>query len=279
MTEQENLIGKHPLKTHILGEWLTHTDEPITKTKKHRRLEENDTFRKKAVEYIARWIVKHHIIEGKIDALKRKCDILKKHDFPEYVESLNLLPTVDKTKKGNFAEIILAEYLEESSGLSQIIIKLRYNPNVEQSMKGDDVLLLNKKNVLDKIIYGESKFRTISSKQSINSAVSNLEGSKKLPVSIGFVVDRLYERGDTTLADELMDLQSLLKNNQDRICNVGFLLGSKSTTPSKDTSTQVEKHLSTNNPNLVFISLGINNPEKIVDESFNVAKNLLLRIK
>lgn len=279
MTEQERLIGSHPKVPHILGEWLAYTDLPTTTTKKHRKLEENEDLRQKAINIIANWIVEHHVIPQKIKALFRKAKILLKYEFDKYVESQKLLPTVDKTKKGNIAEIILVEYLKESTGFSPIVHKLSYNTNVDQSMKGDDVLLLNPTNVLEKVIYGESKYRSEPSKQAIEKIVSNLEGCKRLPVSIGFVADRLYEAENDALADELMDLQNMLKNNKVNVHNVGFLLSSKSTTPSKDTHTQVEKHLTTKNPNLIFISLGLNNPIDIVDESFKLANEQLLNIK
>lgn len=203
MTEQERLIGEHPTTPHILGDWLAHTDHPTTVSKKHRKLDENNSLRNQAIDKIADWIVNHHIIEQKIEALERKAQILQKHDFEEYVKSLNLLPSTDDTMKGNIAEIILVEYLQESTGFSPVIHKLRYNPNVNQAMKGDDVLLLNPDNVSEKIIYGESKYRSTPSKQAIEEAVSNLEGGKRLPVSIGFVADRLYEIGDSGLADHL----------------------------------------------------------------------------
>jgi len=279
MTEQERLIGEHPQTSHILGEWLAHTDYPTTASKKHRKLEENDGLRNQAINNIADWIVSHHIVEQKIDALERKALILQKYDFDEYVKLLRLLPSDENTMKGNVAEIILVEYLQESSGLSPIIHKLRYNPNVNQAMKGDDVLLFNPDNVSEKIIYGESKYRSTPSKQAIEEAVSNLEGSKRLPVSIGFVADRLFEMGDSELADQLLDIQNLLKDDRIDVNNVGFLLSTKSTTPSNDTSTQVERHLNTTNPNLVFISLGLDDPIEIVEESFKLANERLLSIK
>jgi hypothetical protein len=279
MTEQERLIGKHPQAPHILGEWLAYTDYPTTASKKHRKLEEDNGLRQKAIDNIAGWIIDHHILEQKMNLLERKAQILQKYDFDEYVKSSHLLPTNDTTQKGNVAEIILVEYLQKTTGLSPIIHKLRYNPNVEQSMKGDDVLLLNPDNVSEKIIYGESKYRSTPSKQVIGDAVSNLDGNKRLPVSIGFIADILYEQGNDALADKLMDLQILLKNENVNIYNVGFLLSTKSTTPSKDTSIQVETHLTTTNPNLVFVSLGLENPIEIVEESFRLANERLLNIK
>lgn len=273
MTEQEKLIGEHPQAPHILGEWLTHIDHPTTASKKHRKLVEDNSLRNKAIDKIAEWLIEHHISEKKINLLERKAMLLQKHNFDKYVESSKLLPTTDKTQKGNVAEIILVEYLQQSTGLLPIIHKLRYNPNVEQSMKGDDVLLLNPTNVVEKIIYGESKYRSTPTKDVIEEAISNLEGNKRLPVSIGFVAEILYEQGNDSLADKLMDLQALLKDGNINVHNVGFLMGSK-TTPN-----QVERHLNTTNPNLVFVSLGLDNPIKIVKESFKLANDRLLSIK
>ena len=278
MTEQEKLIGKHPEIPHILGHWTSYTDLPTSPNKKHRKLDEDIHLRQSAIDKISNWIIEHHIIDNKIQLLERKAKILQKHEFKQYVEISKLLPIALKTQKGNVAEIILVEYLKESTTFSPIIHKLRYNPNVEQSMKGDDVLLLNPENLHEKVIYGESKYRSTPSNQTIEDIISNLEGSKRLPVSIGFVANILYERKEDDLADQLMDLQALLNNGAITVHNVGFLMSTKSTTPSKDTASQVEKHLNTSNPNLVFLSLGLDNPLEIVEESFKLAADKLLKI-
>lgn len=279
MTEQERLIGKHPKIPHILGQWTSHIDLPTNPNKKHRKLDEDIHLRTTAIDEISNWIIEHHIIDNKIKLLERKAKILQKHEFEQYVETSELLPTALITQKGNVAEIILVEYLKESTTFSPIIHKLRYNPNVEQSMKGDDVLLLNPDNLQEKVIYGESKYRSEPSKKTIEDIVANLEGSKRLPVSIGFVANILYERKEDDLADQLMDLQTLLNNGVIAVHNVGFLMSTKSTTPSKDTASQVEKYSNTSNPNLVFLSLGLDNPLEIVEESFKLATNKLLNIR
>ena len=113
MTEQDQIIGRHPDATHILGEWLIHSDQPASTSKKHRNLDEIESVRTKAIENIADWIVEHHIIEDRITALKRKAEILQKYEFDEFVESQHLLPTAENTMRGNVAEIILIEYLKK----------------------------------------------------------------------------------------------------------------------------------------------------------------------
>ena len=62
------------------------------------------------------------------------------------------MPKLDTTQKGNCAEVILSEYLVSTSGLDLLIYMLHYNTNVNQSMKGDDVLLFNQDKIDEKII-------------------------------------------------------------------------------------------------------------------------------
>lgn len=52
----------------------------------------------------------------------------------------SVYPANPNTRKGNVAEVVLAEYLVANEGISVPIYRLRYNPNVDQSMKGDDAL-------------------------------------------------------------------------------------------------------------------------------------------
>jgi len=158
------LIGEHPKQT-IFAEWLSYEDLPSSNNKIHRKLLEVQGMREHAVEQISDWIIKHHIADSTIDRLRRKKEgILKKHGLNEYINQQQFLPVAEKTMRGNGAEIVLAEYLQASSNLQVLVYKLRYNPNVNQSMKGDDVLLLNKENLSHKIIVGESKFRKVPNK-------------------------------------------------------------------------------------------------------------------
>ncbi|WP_203246558.1 Hachiman antiphage defense system protein HamA [Sporosarcina beigongshangi] len=151
------LIGEHPKRT-IFAEWLSSEDLPSFNNKVHRKLLEVPGMREHAVEQISDWIIKHHVADATINRLKRNRErILKKHGLDEYLNQQQFLPVAEKTMRGNGAEIVLAEYLQASSNLQVLVYKLRYNPNVNQSMKGDDVLLLNKENPSHKIIVGESK--------------------------------------------------------------------------------------------------------------------------
>lgn len=68
--------------------------------------------------------------------------------------------------------------------------RFRYNPNVDQAMKGDDALLVD---VLSdahgnpdlKIFLGEAKFRSVPNKAALKDISSSL-GKDKLPLSYTF---------------------------------------------------------------------------------------------
>ena len=239
-TEQERLIGKHKTKeNNIFSIWLDHDDKPTTDRKKHRELKEFKENRETAIEHLS--------------------------EFSEYLENLKLFPTTDKTKKGNAIEILLAEYLKFSSDLDLLVYRLRYNPNVDQSMKGDDVLLLNERDLKTRILKGEAKFRKKPSKSAINAIIDSCQGTNKMPISISFVASILETKGETELSNKLIDLNHELYELDIPIINVGLLLS------NHNTSGQVDKHTDSDNPDFVMLSLGVDNPVSIIEESYKLA--------
>ena len=131
LNDQEKLIGKHPNADGIFSSWLSHNDTAATPTLRHRELNPDASKRQDAIDKIADWLVLHHVNDSKIKELQAKKRILTKHGFKPYFDKQLLLPTFDKTQKGNGAEVILAEYLVCSTGLDVLVYKLHYNPNIE----------------------------------------------------------------------------------------------------------------------------------------------------
>ncbi|WP_333624222.1 Hachiman antiphage defense system protein HamA [Sphingobacterium siyangense] len=282
-TEHEKLIGAHPLPdANIIGSWLTSEDLDILDSnpnKKHRKLSEKIAERSRAVEEIANWIVEHHVDANRLIRLqRRKSEIMSKYgiSIEEYVDSQNLFPKLEVTKRGSATEIILTQYLQTTSGLSLLAYKLTYNANIDQSMKGDDCLLFNTLDLRSKIIVGEAKFRSTPSKKVVMDMIENLEGNKKLPISLPFIAQLFSSNGDEDMAGKIDDLLYEVSKGQIPIVNVGLLLSTKGTTKSSDSSLAVEANLTTTNPNLVIISLGTENPKAILDDAFDLAKNILI---
>lgn len=277
----EGILGKHCSKSDFFAEWLDcedmaiHEDQP---NKKHRKLTEIDGQREYAINQIAYWLIKHHYLEPKIDRLSRKKNIYEKYAFEKYIEENNILPTADKTQKGALGEILFTEYLISITDLVVSYYRLRFNGNMEQSLKGDDILFFDKGNISNKILLGESKYISNASstgKATIKDIVNNLQFGK-LPLSLGQVEAELDKIGESSLADEISELLSILHENKNKIVYAGFLMGNKEVhPPSADIVHQVETHLSSNNPQFVLVSLGIINSVDIIKKAFERANEIL----
>lgn len=269
ITEQSKLIGEHP-QSSIFCEWLKSEDLPTSTQQKHRKLLEIQGNRDAAIEQLSDWIIQHHIDDRRLKRLqKKRREILDKYGFEEYLKKQTLLPIVDKTKKGNGTEIILAEYIKETSDTDLLVYRLRYNPNVNQSMKGDDVLLLNQEDLYAKIIIGEAKFRTSPNKNAIAEITKEFAKESRLPLSISFIAQKMSDCGEEELAERLEELNATIHDGSVPIISVGFLLS------NENTAINVQRHLNIKNSNFVFLSLGIENPAELISNSFDLADEKL----
>jgi hypothetical protein len=280
-TEQEILIGIHPDNSHFIGTWLHSEDVAVTAdkpNKKHRKLKELAGQRQNAINEIAKWIVAHHVDAKKIKRLQnRKAEIIAKYgiQMEEYVDSQSLFPKLDTVRSGNATEIILSQYLQKTTGLKLLAYKLTYNPNVDQAMKGDDCLLFYPDNLSSRIIVGEAKYRGTPTKAVVKEMISNLEGSKKIPISLPFISQHFSANGDEKMAAAIEDLQFEVSKGHIPITNVGLLLSTQGTTKSTDAAMRIEADLETSNPNLIILSLGTDNPKEMLEKAFLLAQTLL----
>lgn len=269
MTKQEELIGEHPDPTHPLGKWLEANDLPHSATKCHRMLTESTTVDDNLIEWMARKIISYHYTQFRIDRLKEKYRSL---GYAKYAEQHRKLPIADKVKKGNATEILLTDYIQTTQKKEFIkVFKLKYNPNVDQAIKGDDTLMVDlfeeNGNEKIKIYLGESKFRKNPSKTVIEDITNSLS-KDTLPLSYTFLVEEIAKTNEP-LARKLDDY--IVQDVKDRgdLIYAGLLLS------NTDASRVVEKHLNSDNSNLVFISVGIDDPEGFIESVFEKAKELI----
>jgi hypothetical protein len=269
--KQEALIGTHPASPSQFAMWLTCNDVQPTKTKIHRSLTQSENVNNpKIIEWLGKRIFEHHHSESRIQKLKEN---FVKLGYRKYAEQHRKLPKADKTKKGNGTEIILSEYLTNSLGRNLIqSFKLQYNPNPDQAMKGDDTLLIDvietQESKKIKIYLGEAKFRQVPS-PSVVETISKSLAKDKLPLSYSFVIEELEKNEKTKDIADLLDsfIINDIKGNGDLIY-AGLLLS------NQNTFDMVEKHLNSDNPSFVFISIGINQPEELINGAFEEAERL-----
>lgn len=269
-SKHSKLIGEHLGKEKMFNDWLLYEDLEESSYQIHRKLFEANENREQPVEIISNWFLNHHLDEKRIERIEKKKETLEKHGFELYIQKLNLLPTAEKTIRGNMAEIILAEYLKSISDLNLLVYKLRYNPNINQSMKGDDVLLIDAENPFNKIIVGESKFRKTPGEAVIKEILESMGKELTYPLSLLFVSKILSDMGQDELSEKLEELNSELHLGKTDVINVGFLLS------NHNTVSNVKRHLHSKNENFVFVSLGINEPEIFITEIY---KNAVQKIE
>lgn len=269
MSKQERLIGKHPNTEHSFGKWLASNDLPDSDTKCHRELTESIEVDDHLIEWMARKIISHHYTQFRIDRLKEKYGSL---GYEKYAEQHRKLPIADKIKKGNATEILLTDYIQTTQKKEFIkVFKLKYNPNVDQAIKGDDTLMVDlfeeNGNEKIKIYLGESKFRQTPSKTVIEDITNSLS-KDTLPLSYTFLVEEIAKTNEP-LARKLDDF--IVQDVKDRgdLIYAGLLLS------NTDASRVVEKHLNSDNSNLVFISVGIDDPEGFIESVFEKAEELI----
>lgn len=273
MPSQDDLIGRHPKLPNIFASWLNSNDVATTGTKTHRSLTPLiTTTNNDLVEWLGRKLFDHHHSDYRIEKLKEN---YTKLGFDKYAKEHRKLPKADKTKKGNATEIILTEYVESCFEKKLIkVFKLKYNPNVDQAIKGDDTLMVDiiKENGKEKVkLYlGEAKFRKVPNKTVVNTIAKSLSKDKR-PLSYSFLIDEIGRDGKNKALADLLDtfIVDEIKGKGDLI-NVGLLLS------NTDTFRIVETNLNSDNPQMILISIGLDNPQDLITKAFEKAEYLFL---
>lgn len=145
--------------------------------------------------------------------------------------------------------------------------RFRYNPNVDQSMKGDDMLIVDFSDESRPTIYiGEAKFRKTVDKAVLEDVKMSL-AKDKMPLSLTFLRDR-YENVDDNKYEKLDDLFIQELSDYD-IRYIGFIVG------DKKAGKYVEEKWVCDNPKHIMLVLSLDEPEEFVKQAFDKAKTLL----
>ena len=259
-----DILGDHPTDCHPLGVLLTASDGSTESGVPHRTLSECTGQRKAIVECIREMLVRHHMSPEALERDRQRREAMQRLGFEDDQSRMKRFPTNPSTQKGNLAEVVLAEYIAAANEVSLPVYRLRYNPNVEQAMKGDDVLAFDLDCDPVRVIVGESKFRTISSKAAVIDIVEGLVRSYKggIPASLQFVADRLFERGKADLGERILECATLFALEKLQLEYVGLLMS------DTRTAKRMNHHMVNSLPRLAAISFGLDSPGSIVDPCF-----------
>jgi len=198
-------MSKDPVvPDEFIATWLTSTSPSPRYTRfEHQPLTEQIESREKVLPALARVVFLHHN-----DPQDYRQDI-KALGYPGAAQAVDRRPRTANTRMGNFGEIVASEYLHQMLDYDIPIYRLRYNPNPESSMKGDDVLAFkfgNEDGSDREILVGESKAHQQFSRKAVEKAYHQLvEASRRPhPISLTFVVGMLRREGQPKKADSVL---------------------------------------------------------------------------
>ena len=257
----DQIIGPHPLSPHPCGIHLAATDQHTAHNIPHRLLSDGPLQPAAFTAAMTQWIVNHHVNPEAIARDRVRREALASQGF---VDPTQRFPTNANTQKGNWAEILLAEYVAASCNAQLPVYRLRYNPNVDQSMKGDDVLAFDLDSKPVRVYVGEAKFRSTPSKQVVEELIGALTKSHSgnVPASLQFVADRLFDSGSKELGAKVAACNTLFAQGNLQLDYVGLLVS------NEKIHLQVTKNAQSSVPRLAVISLGMANSRGLVANSY-----------
>ncbi len=261
----DKLVGSHPPTPHPCGVHFSSKDGATIHKLPHRQLDSSKLDPKVFAKDSAQWIVNHHMSKEVIERDHARREALKRLGLQDPAKRF---PTNESTRKGNWTEILLAEYVQAAGSLTLPVYRLRYNPNVDQSMKGDDVLAFDLDSDPVRVLVGEAKFRGRSSKAVVKEIVESLEKSHagNIPASLQFVADRLFESGNVELGSKVAKCNELFALGNLSLGYIGLLVS----------DADAHRHVMANGQStlkrLAVISLGCASPEQLVSDAFALAQ-------
>ncbi|MBF0155547.1 MAG: DUF1837 domain-containing protein [Magnetococcales bacterium] len=253
----QTIMGFHPGEEHPFGRAFIPNDGLTVSAVPYRDLSEKNGVRNDLVTDLREMVTRHH---ASPEQLARSMEAKKQLGFAKDQKRLNRFPTNPATRKGNLAEVVLAEYLVATTGSTIPVYRLRYNQNVDQSLKGDDILAFDLDSNPIRIIVGEAKFREISSNVAVKEIVEGLVRSHHggIPASLQFVADRLFESGQNNLGNRVMSCAALIANNNLLMDYVGFLMSDTNSARRVKENTPAPTH------RLAMISMGLASAESLI---------------
>lgn len=261
----QEIVGVHPTRPHKFGGWFKYEDAHSNHGVPSRQLNESNRGRSSFITTMREWLRTHH---SHPEHLARRREALTRQGF---TYATKRFPTNSDTQKGNWAEIFLAEYVSAACNAQLPVYRLRYNPNIEQSMTGNDVLAFDLDSDPIRIIVGEAKFRGTPSKQAVVEIVETLERQHRagVPVSLQFVADRLFEEGKADLGSRIEECSYLFARGKLRLDHVGLLVS------NQKALNHVKKNAESSMRRLAIMSLCLDDPIALVQSSFESLEDSL----
>ena len=164
-------------------------------------IKEKDEARKYVKLALTQAILDHHISSQAVEGA------LERLGFAEAAKYLcGRLPREEKTRKGNFGEVIACEHLSQRYGYKLPVFKLRFMDNPDMPMRGEDIVAfeITEDNKITAICIGEAKTLERYNHNQVKKAHNRLVTTyHPYPISLFLISNILHERGDHDLAEQI----------------------------------------------------------------------------
>lgn len=202
----------------IWGQWLVSVEPRVKYTKfQHFEYEERTEERTRVKDTLTRIVHSYHTRSS------ADINLLATLGYPLTARAIigDQRPTSAEIRRGHLAEILACEFTRELLGYEIPVHRLRYNPNPDQSMKGDDLLGFRFATVQREshnVLVGEAKYRSQYSSEAVVEAYEALgRGFRPYPASIEFVATLLQMRGNRDKANQVRQVKNLLTSMSHRV--------------------------------------------------------------
>lgn len=204
----------------IWSTWLKEQRPPRLEYKRFRYIEfvEDETKRPEIARALAKLLYEYHThLPVDINLLAH----LKYRQLASVLTaSFDQRPRDRRTRSGNFIEILACE-LAKQQGYDIPVLRLQYNPNRDQSMKGDDILgfrVMNGEPSEKRGLVGEGKFRSDFETEAVIEAYNGLKVKVRSgPISMEFVAAILSREGDKQMAAKILQLRKRIFQQDPKI--------------------------------------------------------------
>lgn len=158
------------------------------------------------------------------NSIARTLEMLGK---PAAAEKLRIrIPETKKTRSGDIGEVLATDYIEEQTGYSVPIRKLRWRDHRNMAMRGDDVIgiVVNPQNQTLRFLKAEAKGNQKLSRAVLNKAREELDSDsgKPTPHALSFIAERLREAGNAGLCDLIEKAQLVTGILQNQVKHLLF---------------------------------------------------------
>lgn len=177
-------------------------------------------------------------------------------------------PKADRTRKGNFGEVVASEHLQQRHGYKMPVFKLRYSDNPQMPQRGEDIVAfeIDEDQVILKVCIGEAKVRKTHNKSTVRDAHRRLsEAYHPYPTALSLITSVLHERGEHDLANQVDVLIETLADGSFPNTNWIFVISENQPKDAFEAITEEPKVLE----NLTCVHVKLDSLDDLVNNLFD----------